>query len=101
MTEEKSNRGGLRNPPGGRPKGTKEKRPPFATALEYAMAVINDNNVSARRRDLMATQVLRYAQHQTIGQETGKKAERKEAAMKAGDKFNVPMAPALDRSTVQ
>lgn len=56
-----------------------EKRPHFATALEYAMDVINDHTVTARRRDVLAMAVLRYA-HQpptgkpTIDKPTGKKA---------------------------
>ena len=70
-----------------------EKRPHFATALEYAMAVINDHTVTARRRDTMAMQVLRYIEGPATTQPSGKQAERKEAAIIAADKFDVPAPP--------
>ena len=90
-------RGGAR-PGAGRPQKL-ETRPPFATALEYAMAVINDNTAAVRRRDAMAMHVLRHIEAPTTREPTGKHAERKEAAIIAADKFDVP-APPL-RTTVQ
>jgi hypothetical protein len=77
-SEPKSKRGGRRNPQPGGPRKL-EERPHFDTALEYAMHVINDTNVTGRRRDTMAYWVLRTG-HQlpigkpTIDQPSGKKA---------------------------
>ena len=58
VTDAKTKRGGRRVPPGGRPR-KRETRPHFATALDYAMAVINDSEATARRRDTLAMAVLR------------------------------------------
>jgi acyl CoA:acetate/3-ketoacid CoA transferase beta subunit len=58
---------------GGRP-ATLEQRPHFATALEYAMAVINDPKVTAYRRDDMAKAVLRSTHQASTAEPLGKKA---------------------------
>jgi hypothetical protein len=98
MTAEAIKKHGGARPGAGQPQKL-ETRPPFATALEYAMAVINDNNAAVRRRDAMAMHVLRHIEAPTTKEPTGKHAERKEAAIIAADKFEVP-APPL-RITVQ
>jgi hypothetical protein len=78
--------------PGGRPRKF-EERPHFNTALEYAMHVINDSTVTARRRDAMAMHVLRTIEGPASAQAPTKQAERKEAAIEAATQFTVPPAP--------
>jgi hypothetical protein len=65
-----------------------EERPHFATALEYAMHVINDHTVTARRRDTLAMAVLRYGYQSQTGKPTidkpaGKKVEADRTAITA------------------
>jgi hypothetical protein len=74
-----------------------ETRPQYATALMYAMAVINDNTVDALRRDAMAIQVLRYVEGASTSQPAGKKEERRQAALAAHERFAVPPAPVPER----
>lgn len=73
VTEEKKPRGR------GRPR-KHEARPHFETALEYAMHVINDSTVTARRRDAMAMAVLRYGYQVPTAKATADKPGKKAAA---------------------
>jgi hypothetical protein len=101
MAGVKSKSGGLRNPPGGRPRNPPilEQKPPGQSPLDYMLAVMRDNNADVSRRDRMAIAAAPYVHGKPLDQPTGKHAERKEAALKASNKFDVPAAP--PRTTVQ
>jgi hypothetical protein len=64
------------------------------TPLEFMLAVMNDPNADMSRRDRMAIAAAPYMHSKAMDQPTGKQSERKQAALKAADKFDVPSPPA-------
>lgn len=101
-------RGGYR-PGAGRPKGSTKKakeeaaqraavQPPEVNAgdktpLEYMLAVMNDPEVDAARRDRMAIAAAPF-QHARVG-ENNKREEKKDAAKEAAAGRFAPSAPPM------
>ena len=83
MTDQLKRRGGVR-PGGGRPKSEPFLLPDLPATndpLAFLMALVNESGANMRRRLNAAAACLLYV-HGKVG-ETGKKAEKREAAEKA------------------